>query len=381
MHSKLRIILVSPYLPAGDTTGCARKIYDFIRLMNKKGHQINLLSFCSQEDKKRVPSISTFCRKIYLEYLPDYNSFPVQSACFKKAVAELVQQQAVDILQCENSYLRRYFSKRIGILSVLVEHEILSATFRQRCRLTGNYLGRLILSARSIKKIFQERKWYGGFNRIIVFTDEDKKIISSTGKANSEVIPLGIDSQEYLSVTEDKKTYDLIFVGNFSHSPNEDAVLYFYRQILPLIKEELPGVTLLVAGARPSLAVKNLSRLDQQVTVTGYVRDVKCLYAQSRVFIAPLRYGTGMSFKILEALASGTAVVTTPVGARGIIPKQIVKVASDRQEFARAVITLLKSPDLRQEVSLRGRQAVQKLYDWGNLIDKYESIYYSLLHN
>jgi polysaccharide biosynthesis protein PslH len=382
MGNKLRIILVSPYLPASDTTGCARKIYDFIRLINQKGHQVYLLSFCSQEDKERVSLISSYCRKTYLEDLKDYRHFPARCTGFKKAISELTREGAVDILQCENSYLRRYLPERIGIPLVLVEHEVLSVSFRQKAGLESNYIKKLVLSFRALKKIFEEKKWYSGFDRIIVFTEADKQAVSLRLKpANPQVIPLGINLKEYLSVTEDKKIYDLIFAGNFSHAPNEDAVLYFYRQIMPLIKEELPGVTLLIAGAGPSLKIKNLVKADKQVVVTGYVRQIKNLYAQSRVFVAPLRYGTGMCFKILEALACGAAVVATAIGSRGIEPKDIIKITDDRYEFAKAVVELLQNGDRRQEVVVRGREAVQRFYDWDNLLDKYEDVYYGLLNN
>jgi polysaccharide biosynthesis protein PslH len=382
MGNKLRIILVSPYLPASDTTGCARKIYDFIRLIHQRGHQVYLLSFCSQEDKERVPLIDPYCRKIYLEDLKDYRYFPARCAGFKKAVSELAGEGEVDILQCENSYLRRYLPERIVIPLVLVEHEVLSVSFRQKAGLESNYIKKLILSFRALKKIFEEKKWYSGFDRIIVFTEADKQAVALRVKlVDPQVIPLGINLKEYLPVTEDKKIYDLIFAGNFSHTPNEDAVLYFYRQIMPLIKEKLPGVTLLIAGAHPSLAIKNLAKADKQVTVTGYVRQIKNLYAQSRVFIAPLRYGTGMCFKVLEALACGAAVVATAIGARGIVPKGIINIADDRDNFAQAVIGLLESADLRQEAVSRGREAVQRFYDWDNLLEKYEEVYYGLLKN
>lgn len=381
MGKKLKILLFSPYLPSSDTTGCARKIYDFIRLSSQRGHAIYLLSFCSQEDRKRVASISPYCSNIGLEYLKNYRRYPNKSSYFQKVIEEFSRNKAVDILQCENSYLRRYFPAGIGIPSVLVEHEILSVSFWEKAGFESNPVKKLILYARAVKKSFEEKNWHDKFNRIIVFSEVDKDILSLRHKTkNIDVIPLGINSKEYSLSQESEKLYDLIFVGNFSHSPNIDAVLYFYKEILPLIKKSLPDISFLIAGANPPLVIKNLPRADKNIIVSGYVENLKDIYAKSKVFVAPVRYGTGMRFKVLEALASAAAVVTTSIGARGVSLKDIIKIADGKREFANAVIELLGAADKRQELASRGRKAVERYYDWSRLLDKYENIYYDLLH-
>lgn len=381
MGKKLKILLFSPYLPSSDTVGCARKIYDFIRLASQRGNFIHLLSFCSQEDKKRVASISQYCSSICLGYLENYRRYPDKSIRFKKVIEEFSRNRAVDILQCENSYLSRYFPPRIGMPSVLVEHEVLSVSFWERAGVENNPIKKLILYARAAKKSFEEKNWYDKFNRIIVFSEVDKDILSLRHKTkNIGVIPLGINSKEYSLSQESEKLHDLIFVGNFSHSPNIDAVLYFYKEVLPLIKEAFPDASFLIAGANPPLSIKNLAKFDKNIIVTGYVENLKDSYAKSRVFVAPIRYGTGMRFKVLEALASGAAVVTTSIGARGVNPKDIIKIADGKHKFAAAVIELLGVSDKRQELAARGRAAVEKYYDWEGLLDKYEAIYHNLIY-
>ena len=382
MDAKLKILLVSPYLPASDTTGCARQIHDFIRALSQKGHQVYLLSFCSQEDKGRVPLISRFCREVHLEYLDNYYRFPARAPVFKKIISELSQSKTVDIVQCENSYLKRYVPVGLGIPLVLVEHEILSVAFRQQAGLQDNYFGKIILFSRAIKKTWQEQRWYRGFDRIIVFTQADRQaIISRIKSADPAVIPIGINAAEYPPAVLTAPAFDLIFAGNFSHAPNIDAALYFSRQILPLIKQKLPEVKILIAGANPPEAVRNLAKIDPCVTVTGYVPDIKSLYAKSKVSIAPLRWGSGMCFKILEALALQTAVVATSTGARGITLPKIIKIADGELAFAQAAIDLLKDDNLRQAPVAAGRAAVEGFYDWGSLISKYEEVYSRLLYH
>ena len=382
MNNKIKILLFSPYLPASDTGGCARKIYDFIRLLNQRGHGVYLLTFCSQEDKKRIALISPYCSNICSEYLKDYRSYPNKSLYFEKAIEEFSKKRAVDILQCENSYLKRYLPPRIGLPLVLVEHEVLSVSFWGKAKFENNPIKKLILYARAGKKLFEEKKWYSKFKRIIVFSEADKNIISLKHKVkNIDVIALGINSKEYSLPKESERLYDLIFVGNFSHSSNVDAAVYFCKEILPLIKKNFPDVSLLIAGAVPPLFIKNLPKFNKNIMVTGYVENLKDIYAQGKVLVAPMRYGTGMRFKILEALASGAAVVTTFIGSSGVNFKDIIRIADGKHEFADAVIELLGVLDKRQELATRGRAAVEKYFEGSKLLDKYEDIYYNLLNN
>jgi len=382
MGDKLKILLLSAYLPAKDTVAYARKIYDFIRLLKQRGHIVHLLAFCSQEDRKRIVFINQHCASIDLEYLEDYRCYPSKSICFQNIIKEFIRNKTVDIIQCENSYLRRYIPSKIKMPLVLVEHEVLSFSFWERALFENNFINKLILHVRAIKKSFEEKKWYSKFNQIIVFSEFDKNIIVLKYKINNvKVIALGINVKEQAVLLPSEKTGDLIFVGNFSHAPNVDAVLYFYREILPLIKKNFPKVSFLIVGANPPLAVINLANLDPQIKVTGYLEDLKNVYAQSKVFVAPVRYGSGMRFKILEAMAMGVPVVTSLVGLRGIMFQNLVKVADKKQAFADAVIELLSYPEKRQALSASAREAAEEYYDWDKLLIKYDDVYCRLINN
>ena len=176
-----------------------------------------------------------------------------------------------------------------------------------------------------------------------------------------------------------ERPYDIIFVGNFSHSPNVDAVLYFYKEISPLIKKRLPDISMIVVGAHPPASIKKLAKMNKNISVTGYVKDILECYTKSKVFVAPIRYGTGMRFKILEALASRIPVVSTSIGARGIIPREEIKIADTKEGFADAVVELLSAADKCADLAEKGRQTIEKYYNWDIFLDKYESIYSDLL--
>jgi len=204
----LNILLFSPYLPAADTTACARKIYDSIRALHKNGHNTWLFSFCSEEDKGRIGIISKYCKEIYLESRKDYNVYPRRCINLIRNIEYFCKNHPIDLLQCENSYLCRYIPEKIGIPTVLVEHEVLSISFKGRAKFERSLINKFIWLARSLKKSIEESKWYLRFNVIIVFTKEEKEIIEKKYKAKKiTVIPLGINSENYAPEATKEKPY------------------------------------------------------------------------------------------------------------------------------------------------------------------------------
>jgi GT2 family glycosyltransferase/glycosyltransferase involved in cell wall biosynthesis len=136
----------------------------------------------------------------------------------------------------------------------------------------------------------------------------------------------------------------LLFVGSFRHRPNADAVHFFAREVLPLVRKSLPGVELFVVGGD---APKEFETYEG-VRVLGYVPDIDPLYARSRVFVAPLRFGAGMKGKIGDALSYGLPVVTTTVGAEGMFLRngEEALIADTAEDFAAAVARLYRDEEL-----------------------------------
>ena len=132
----------------------------------------------------------------------------------------------------------------------------------------------------------------------------------------------------------------LLFVGRFAHSPNEDAVLWFAREVLPIIRNALPDARFVVVGDDPPKKVTALR--SSKVTVTGFVPNVSKYLEAARVFVAPLRFGAGVKGKILTAMAHGLPTVTTSIGAEGIgiENESEVLVADSPEDFAEAVVTV-----------------------------------------
>jgi glycosyltransferase involved in cell wall biosynthesis len=150
---------------------------------------------------------------------------------------------------------------------------------------------------------------------------------------------------------------DLLFIGGFRHPPNEDAVLYFVHEILPLVRQEIPDVKLKIVGSHMPASIRALA--SQSVEVLGFVRNVEPIFDAVRLSVAPLRYGAGVKGKITQSLAWGVPVVTTPVGAEGIsVDEDHIVVASTAQEFARRLVTVYQDEQTWARLSDQGRQLI-----------------------
>jgi glycosyltransferase involved in cell wall biosynthesis len=160
----------------------------------------------------------------------------------------------------------------------------------------------------------------------------------------------------------------LVFVGMLAYWPNEDAVLYFYREILPLIMRELPDVTLWIVGKDPPRSLLNLHD-GERVHVVANVPDIAPYVQRSMLSVVPLRVGGGTRLKILESLALGTPVISTTVGAEGLDledGKQLL-LANTPDVFAAHVVALLRNPERYKLFIEAGEAVVREKYRWADI--------------
>ncbi|GAB4461334.1 MAG: glycosyltransferase family 4 protein [Armatimonadaceae bacterium] len=181
-----------------------------------------------------------------------------------------------------------------------------------------------------------------------------------------EVAPIGVDTEYFAPVTRIPESRRLLFVGTLYWHPNVDALRFFAREILPLIQAQVSGVTLSVVGAKPTGAVRALQNSHPAITVAANVDDIRPCAEGGAVFVVPLRSGSGMRVKILNALAMGLPVVSTTLGAEGIgvTSGEDILLADTPEDFAAAVITLLREPERAKAIGANGRRLVERQYRW-----------------
>jgi glycosyltransferase involved in cell wall biosynthesis len=153
-----------------------------------------------------------------------------------------------------------------------------------------------------------------------------------------------------------------VFVGNMGYPPNIEAVQFIHKNILP----NFPQSNLLVSGASPHKSLIVLAENSKQITLTGWVDDIRTSYARGKIFLAPMMIGTGMQNKLLEAMASGIPCITTPLANKAIKAKheeQILE-GTSVEEINTLIAKLLNSHELQMSIGKRGHDFVKANYSW-----------------
>ena len=208
----------------------------------------------------------------------------------------------------------------------------------------------------------RELKVYRRVDALITVTDRDAEALSGAGVQTPAFTVPNVHPAHEPSHFPRSRGPRLVFVGSFRHGPNEDAVLHFCREVLPLIVSTAPHTTLTIVGDAPSADVRALA--SQHVTVTGFVPETTPYLRGSDISIAPLRYGAGMKGKIGEAMSFGLPVVTTSVGVEGfgLEPGKNVLVADDPRSFAASVLQLHTDAALYERIRMAGYSFIKDNY-------------------
>jgi sugar transferase (PEP-CTERM/EpsH1 system associated) len=182
------------------------------------------------------------------------------------------------------------------------------------------------------------------------------------------VIPNGVDTEYFhpqASVPPPLAAPVIVFLGRMDYFPNIDGISDFARNVLPQVRASIPNAELRIVGSNPSASVRSLEQLPG-VKVTGHVPDVRPYLAEATVAIAPLRIARGTQNKVLECMAAGVPVVSSPQAARGIqaVPGEHLLVAEEARSFVGQVLDVIRNPELRSRLAAQGRQQVLNTHSW-----------------
>ncbi len=209
-----------------------------------------------------------------------------------------------------------------------------------------------------------ERHCAKQFKHQLVITEKDKTHLFSDTPDTIKVLPNGIDMAFFERDPTVKIEYDIVFVGNMGYVPNIDAALFLVKKVLPLLLAKYPNLRILLAGARPSNAVLQLA--SDNVTVSGWMDDIRLAYNSSRIFVAPLFLSIGQQNKVLESMAMSVPVIASSVvnSAYAAVPETHLLLADTPKAFAEQIDRLLSAPDLQTTLTANARTWISQNYSW-----------------
>jgi glycosyltransferase involved in cell wall biosynthesis len=354
------ILFIDAYLPMYDRASGSLRTFHILKSLVSMGYQVTFISKFAKHSEQYVPVLQELGIEVYagdpigakaskvLEMAPHLDMARILKDRFYETAILSFWDNATYYLP-----IIRIFSPKSKIIVDTVDIVFVRKIREAELKGDANLLSKAVMNKR------REIDLYKKADRLWVVTDKDKEAIENF----VDGVPIDIVPNIHAEVHTNKtfeNTRDLLFVGNFWHLPNIDAIEYFLSTILPLIAPELPAVKIYIVGDNVPDTLKQSS--SEKIIFTGYVEDLSQYLEKARISVAPLRYGAGMKGKIGEALSWGLPVVTTTIGAEGmnLIHGYNVMIGDTPEEFAQKVIRLYKDKELWESLSMNGKTTVRK---------------------
>lgn len=385
---KPKVLIVSPYVPFPLAHGGAVRMYN---LMRRGAHQMDQILICFSDSLQLVPpEILAICveviyvRRAGSHALPDAGRPEVveefDSPVFHAALRQTVRKWKPAIAQLEFTQMAQYAADCAPARTMLVEHDITLDLYAQLLEQRNDWETRRQYE-RWVR--FEQYAW-GKIDRVVTMSEKDRRAV---GRVHAIALPNGVDVQRYAPTGVAPERARILFIGSFAHLPNVLALDFFLREAWPALAHLQPTLHV-IAGSRPEYFLDRykdrvvLSLAQAGVEVEGFVSDVRPAYERAMVVVAPLLASAGTNIKIMEAMAMGKAIVSTPAGINGLHEIEDGKdllVASTGAEIAAAIESLCTDAELRERLERQAHHTAVEKFDWDVIAGKQAAIYEALL--
>ncbi|HEX6504799.1 MAG TPA: glycosyltransferase [Terriglobales bacterium] len=353
LNAREKILVIDNIVPAPDRSSGGTRLFEFLLLLARHYHVVLAYMGAYALEEYIKPLEQHGITVFYPGYAKALNNYDIDLvAILRHNEFKFIFCELFGMAEQYLSVIREFSPSTPVVVDTFDVHFLREA----REAATANDP---VLARRAQETKRREFSIYGQVDMVLTVTDEDRQVLLREDPGlNVAVVPNIHAFPDHISARSARR--DLLFVGGFSHTPNVDAVLYFCREIFPLVLRQLPELKVWVIGNAPPAEVVALS--SENVVVTGYVGYLAPFLESALISIAPLRFGSGMKGKIGEAMAWGLPVVTTSIGAEGmgLQPGVDALIADTPQEFAGAIIRLHEEPDLWASVVAKARERVQR---------------------
>ena len=395
----MKILFLANRLPHSDVAGGHRLIYQRMRALADRGHQVGLACFVEPEQERYIPAVKAMVyeletvpvndRKLWVRIFRDYISAVLPAIFWKnysralmRSIGDMVERTKYDVVIAEFSEMGMYLYRNpylSAVRKVVSCHRCLTTSFNKYAATKGVSTMLRIKSGLQVLALeHYEFEMYSAMDHILTLTSEDRfSLLNHAPELPVSVIPPGID---YTYIAENKalkkESKTILMCGFFADKSNNDGALWFAHEIWPIVVKKHPDVRFYLVGTGASPELKQLEKMDNRIVVTGAVPDLRPFREQAAIFINPMRLGSGLRIKVLEAMATELPVVSTALGVAGIPAQNGVNCfVSDTPELtAQSIDWLLNDPKLSSEMGQRAKEMVKNKYNMEPTIRELERV-------
>lgn len=296
---------------------------------------------------------------------------------YRRRLRRLFDAQTFDLLVCDFLFPAVNLPAHLPCPAVIFTHNVESEIWRRYAATQTGVVGRLLYGTQYRRMLRYEARTLRRFDGVLAVSDADRDTFArcypGTTTTPMYMVPTGVDTEFFKPSRSPAHAADIVFTGSMDWLPNQDAMRFFCRHVLPLVRAEEPDARLTIVGRAPTPAVLSLAN-EAGVRVTGRVDDVRPYMREAAVYVVPLRIGGGTRLKIFEAMAMGKAVVSTTIGAEGlpVMNGEHLLIADEPRLFADAIVRLMRDRNERERLGSSARALVLERYDWSIVVGALE---------
>lgn len=384
-----KLLFLTPTLPYPPVSGGVIKSNKVLSFLSER-YSVSLACFLKNEDPNYVVEMQQHIQlqHFYTEHLDiprsaknlilsnlkgiPLNLFRNDSHTFSEKIKSWIAD--FDVVFCDHYVMFQYIPQQFKGKVVLHEHNCEYLIWKRYADIESKFLKRLALLNQSWRINKYEQSICKRADSILAAPNDINELVHIGADRNKffETYHLGDDSLlELPDLNMDTSEKTLLYVGTLSWEANIDGLLWFYREVWGILTQHYPDIKLYIVGKHADERLKTLPELDNRIILTGFVDDLEPYFQRCKVFITPLRFGSGIKVKVINSLYRGMPCVTTSIGTEGLktIDGEHIFCKDNPQEQADAIIQLFEDKSKWEKMSTNARAIARKYYTWDAVLE------------
>lgn len=403
----MRILFLTQIIPYPPNAGPRVKTWNVLRYLVGRGHDVTLLSYIRPEEEPYVPTLRQLCRAVHT--VPIHRSRPADAYYWlrshlsgrpflierddlkpmRQQVHRLLATEPFDVIHADQLTMTQFALGAEGMGGkrpfTLFDAHNATWTISDRLATTVPAPLRPILRLETRRIQRYEGLLVRQFDHTMVVIEQDRDNLLAgvpaaqrpATAARISAIPIAVDTRELQPVRR-RQSLNIMTLGSLNYPPNADGIRWFLQEVFPRIQQQIPQTRLTLIGKSPPADFVEMARQQPQaIRVTGYVTDLTPYMEEAALMVVPVRAGSGMRVRLLEAFARAMPAVTTTIGLEGIEAnhEEHVLVADTASDFAAETVRLLQDEALQEKLARNGRSLAESRYDWQVALRQMDAVY------